>query len=551
MFTFHPKNKEINWKLIGAVTPERIQEENNTEELMEIMDMITYCNIDKERFQDINLIKLFKLSQLLNEYLMTKNKHVQERNNELEKSLSEVEYSMKDLKNNRLNQNNEYEDLKKENKLLKKTVYAYQMAHKLPNNQVSSYFKCEFCSKSFTSDSYLESHVKRRHADCLSEYYDSKGDYKSKRTDPLLDKITEVLSVMSTQLNATEAQVKELHIQQEREREEKNKFDLENKLIEERDKWFQKWDAMKKDIVNEIKEQESVKILDDKPEYEELRKEIYQLKKSLSLKSNSKLNDTRKYSASRSKSKTNELESLSSVNSNKHAVTVLSKSTSNPKFKPLVAHLQGKVKRDPAQIEAKSLDSISEEEQIEVDDEENEDEEERQDGKEPIRKTQNIEGTFENRPGWDDYEKILKNEIFSPIDSKPWVKTFFKHSESQVIDEKPVLLRDINKNIFGQEEFDLDASRPYFEDMKSYLSNQIDQIASQRKQKSKPSLQIDTSSSRYEQRDSGNASATQPRSSSPKRISWRDYRGDRPPSPSRVASPLKNMQDDEDWSDDE
>ena len=532
MFHVKPKNKDINWKILGGATPEKIQLGINTNEIHELVEMITYCNVDKEDFQDLNLIKLFKLSQMINEYLAHNNEVLVTKNLELEKKRDVLETSLLNLKNNKHLQGHDYEEMKKENKMLKKTVYAYQMAHKLPAGQVTSYYKCDFCSKSFTSDNFLESHVKRRHSDCLSEFYDSRGDFKSKRTDPLMEKITEALSVMSNQINNTDQQVRELYSQQEREKEEKTKFDFDQKMLEEREKWFQQWDDMKKDIVNEIKDHESVKILDDKPEYDELRNEVYQLKKALASK-NVRIGasvETVSSKKSRSSSKNNDSQSLKSIQ-DILKTTKMSRTTSTPKLKNVANAAAGKRGEEP-------LEDIYEQEEENFD------------------KDQDVQARQEReRIGWEDYQNILQNEVFSPLDSKPWVKSFFKHSESQVIDEKPVLLRDINKNIGGKEAFDLDDSRPYFNEMKNHLSEQLDFMTSQKKFKSaKPHLQIDTNSPKYEQRDSGNATGTFSRPQSPnKRISWRDYRGAGPVTSatlSRGGSPLKNVEDDE-WSDDE
>ena len=536
MFASKSKSKEINWKLLGTATPERIQKITNTGELEELIDMITYCNIDREDFQDLNLIKLFKLSQMINELLKNENEESKKKNRELESTVNEIRIKSMDSKNIKDFQISELEDLKKENKLLKKTVYAYQMAHKLPANQVNSYYKCDFCSKSFTSDTYLESHVKRRHNDCLSEFYESKGDYKSKRSDPLLEKITEALSVMSNQINQTETQVKELYSQQEREREEKMKYDFENKLKEEREKWFLQWEEMKKDIVNEIKEQESVKILDDKPELDELKLEINHLKKALrSQESTSKHNvHTSMKNIPKGKSTNSTIKNLYD-GVTKEGSSRLSKATSNPRFKSAINSAVEKVNK-----EAEAQDSVL---QSSLEDIREEDESEQQGNQQELEETQ-------NEVDWEQYKNILKNEIFSPLEEKPWIKSFYKHSESQVIDEKPVLLRDINKNIIGQEHFDLDRNRPFFNEMKEHLIYQIDAIASQKTFKSKPQLQIDTTSTFQRQRDSGNATSTLSRSASPRRITWRDYRVERPPSPSRVGSPLKTTHED-DWSDEE
>jgi hypothetical protein len=71
-----------------------------------------------------------------------------------------------------INSNNaEIQTLTKENKQLKKTVYAYQLWSKTPgglNNNLpvaNSYHRCKYCTKVFSTEPYLESHLIRRHPD--------------------------------------------------------------------------------------------------------------------------------------------------------------------------------------------------------------------------------------------------------------------------------------------------------------------------------------------------------------------------------------------------
>ena len=75
--------------------------------------------------------------------------------------------------------------MKKENRALRKTVYAYQLVTKLTPNQLAqldggidgfavrllrcfdrftnTLQKCQFCHKIFQTDQFLESHILRRH----------------------------------------------------------------------------------------------------------------------------------------------------------------------------------------------------------------------------------------------------------------------------------------------------------------------------------------------------------------------------------------------------
>ena len=499
MFSLKPKKIEINWKLLGTINPDKLLIEKNNDELMDVIDMITRCNVDKEDFGDQNLIKLFKLAQICSEYLLYQRDTNESELNRLQVKLKELESKSHLVSSTKTQQSLELDTLKKENKMLKKTVYAYQMAHKLPGNTVSSYYKCEFCPKSFTSDNYLEAHVKRRHGDCLSEFYEGRGEFKVKKTDPILEKISDAISTLSNQIVATDNQVKDLKRQNEQYEQESFEEKLEKRLELERSNWFKQWQDIKADIITEIKDQDTVKVLDDSPEIEDLKEQVFNLKKSLNLKSRSRSSST-----SPIKHK-----SMKSVDTSAN-VHFSSRHTSNPNFKNDSSFKATAVEHKPVDI---------------------------QEGEQEIIEQQPVE--YNNDVQWTNYENILKKSAFSPLQAKPWIKSFYKHSESVILDEKPVLLKDINKNLNLIEN---NSDRLFYKEMREHLENELQHDLN--RDVTKPKLTINTSP---DQKDSG---LPTPKSFSPKKITWRDYRGDKPPSPLRTLSPLKKYEDEE-WSDEE
>jgi hypothetical protein len=71
-FYFKRRTERLDWRLLAALQVEKIHREVDIESLQEIMENITFCDVDSEdlRYVDPNYIKLFKLSQMIIEYLL-------------------------------------------------------------------------------------------------------------------------------------------------------------------------------------------------------------------------------------------------------------------------------------------------------------------------------------------------------------------------------------------------------------------------------------------------------------------------------------------------
>ena len=117
------------------------------------------------------MVKLFRLSQMIIEYLLhSKSCMTSERNElslKLDNSRCELENAIKDLDKSKTCIN----DIKKDLKLAKKSLYGYEMMARMRQEQgngLQEKFKCQFCHKAFSSLDYRKQHEERRHSGLVS-----------------------------------------------------------------------------------------------------------------------------------------------------------------------------------------------------------------------------------------------------------------------------------------------------------------------------------------------------------------------------------------------
>ncbi|KAJ3033550.1 Zinc finger protein dzip1, partial [Rhizophlyctis rosea] len=121
------------------------------------------------RYVDQNFLKVFQLAQLIIEYLLHSQDYLADTNRSLTDENSALKHQFDAICSTCDKQTVELAALKKETRAMRKTLYAYQLMTKVPGGSggrggvVACYHRCEVCPKSFTSQYYLEAHLKRRH----------------------------------------------------------------------------------------------------------------------------------------------------------------------------------------------------------------------------------------------------------------------------------------------------------------------------------------------------------------------------------------------------
>jgi hypothetical protein len=140
----------------------------------------------------------------------------------LDSTKKELELRIQGLTEKENKYEKDLEVLRKENRQLKKTVYAYQLWTKTPgglSNQqpvAATYHRCRYCTKVFNSEYYLEGHLSRRHPD-QPNYVAERLNIPSPTmmmpqqmnvSTDLLDKVTTTIERFSTKVLETERQLR-------------------------------------------------------------------------------------------------------------------------------------------------------------------------------------------------------------------------------------------------------------------------------------------------------------------------------------------------------
>ncbi|XP_075248867.1 uncharacterized protein LOC142341640 isoform X4 [Convolutriloba macropyga] len=165
---FRRRTESINWRLLAGVDIDRVTEETDFGCLQQNLLHVTFCNIDSEvdwRYGvDQNLVKLFKLSQLISEYLLHSQEYLTETINFLEIKNRKLQQLNSTLSSKSEKQDTEIVEMKKESKKKKQLIKELQAKVAAGAQQ---YFPCTMCEKSFMSDYFLQQHIQRRHPDAL------------------------------------------------------------------------------------------------------------------------------------------------------------------------------------------------------------------------------------------------------------------------------------------------------------------------------------------------------------------------------------------------
>lgn len=154
-FVFRHRRERIDWRKLASVDVDRVARDVDIQTLQENTSNVTFCDVQAElepNSLDPNFIKLFRLAQLIIEYLM----YSQEC---LSSALSSQEQQL-------LEKSQRIEDLKAK---LEKQKVKFKKVDEKPSyvilNGIGDQHKCSYCPKLFMNELYLHSHIQRRHPD--------------------------------------------------------------------------------------------------------------------------------------------------------------------------------------------------------------------------------------------------------------------------------------------------------------------------------------------------------------------------------------------------
>lgn len=164
-FAFRKRFEKIDWRRIASIDIDSVARTLDFNALQDNIMNITFCNIEGEldvRMVDPNFIKIFKLAQLTIEYLLHSQEFLTAKLTSLESNLKKSNEEHEETKTNLAKLKEELTAVKKESHKRKKLLIAQQQ---LIHAGSGSCNKCPFCTKAFLNNSFLQSHIQRRHGD--------------------------------------------------------------------------------------------------------------------------------------------------------------------------------------------------------------------------------------------------------------------------------------------------------------------------------------------------------------------------------------------------
>jgi len=69
-YVFRKRQGRLDWKLLSSVDPDTVARRGDVVALQAVVDNLTFADVELEGFQERNLVKLLRLSQLAVEYVV-------------------------------------------------------------------------------------------------------------------------------------------------------------------------------------------------------------------------------------------------------------------------------------------------------------------------------------------------------------------------------------------------------------------------------------------------------------------------------------------------
>ncbi|XP_051841569.1 cilium assembly protein DZIP1L [Antechinus flavipes] len=255
-FKFQPRRESVDWRRLSAIDVDRVAQELDVTTLQDHITGVTYCNLDSERCAycqqpvDPVLLKVLKMAQLIIEYLLHSQDYLSASIVSLEEKLQSTLEQQEQTERKLGKQAEELKGVKEESRRRKKMLSMQQL---LIQAGANSYHKCHLCDKAFINNSYLQSHIQRRHVEVKQS---EKQKQQMQDMEDGIEELREKLKRTQLQLEAEREMEKQRQLQEAenirlRETEAKREFDRWKE--EERMKLYQEIDNLKQLLLNEFK----------------------------------------------------------------------------------------------------------------------------------------------------------------------------------------------------------------------------------------------------------------------------------------------------------
>eukprot|EP00042_Codosiga_hollandica_P041319 m.367672 g.367672 ORF g.367672 m.367672 type:complete len:358 (-) comp56086_c0_seq3:1971-3044(-) len=155
-FVFQTQKQRVDWRSVAAINIDNIVRTLDLDALDRIGQNIMLCDLDAEGIDnlDVNVSKLFRLAQLLQQFLLFLH-------NQSLKEVAQLKQANAELSKGSEASRDAISQLKQEAHKKSQQLRAMQ---RMIESQSSAH-NCQFCQKRFMSVQFLHSHLERRHAE--------------------------------------------------------------------------------------------------------------------------------------------------------------------------------------------------------------------------------------------------------------------------------------------------------------------------------------------------------------------------------------------------
>ena len=152
-FAFQPRRGKLDWRSLSKLDLDRVVREVDIDSLAKHLQGVAFADVtadDLHWFSEADFMQLFRLLQLVCEYLLYVQETLHRRNVTLESTLGTAESQLRDQA--------EYIGVLEAQ--LGKSGGGPPGMYEAP---VTAIAKCLVCRKAFSTDAFLQAHIKRRH----------------------------------------------------------------------------------------------------------------------------------------------------------------------------------------------------------------------------------------------------------------------------------------------------------------------------------------------------------------------------------------------------
>ncbi|XP_061492561.1 cilium assembly protein DZIP1L [Rhineura floridana] len=253
-FKFQLRRDMIDWRRFSAIDVDRVARELDLATLQENINSITFCNLDAEKCPycqqpvDPVLLKVFKMSQLITEYLLHSQEYLS-----MSLALQEEQHQanledLKRIKHDLEKQAEELKSVKEESRRRKKMIATQQL---LLQAGANNYHKCQLCDKTFMNYSFLQAHTQRRHLEATAAEKEKKKQVEQMESE--IEGLKVKLRETHAQLEA-ESQCRAQEAEHVRQREEEGRKKFERWKEEERIKFQKEMEELRHLFLTEFKD---------------------------------------------------------------------------------------------------------------------------------------------------------------------------------------------------------------------------------------------------------------------------------------------------------